>query len=222
MKNKWARLMPLALTLLAWVVIGVLAVLLVGCGSRSNTQIVADLKAKAEAYQRAPNEGIAKVIADAIAADIMAATAFIEDLPKPSMSVPDILAHPEKALDEAEDSQEDPPPYVPPKVATPDPTPEIFIEFGTWVLRIGMAGVSLTILAFAATRLFGVKLLGSLVEEVFILSALGCLIGVGLIWTGRNTWVLYATILGFVALQVYNYRAAWLPFFRKQLPDVKG
>jgi len=194
---------------------------LTGCGSRSQTQIVADIRAEAQAYQVASTPAIAKAIADALAADVIAATAQIPDLPTPTHAVHEIIADPAIMEDPAKDAQADPPPYVPPTVVTPDPTPALFVEFGTWVLRLGMAGITLSILAFAVSK--WVPVLGaftSIIEEVFILSALGCLIGVGLIWTGRNTWVLYLTIAGFVALQVYNYRAAWLPLFRTT--NIKG
>ena len=87
----------------------------------------------------------------------------------------------------------------------------ILTSFGAWALHIGLIGITLSVLAFVASR-FVPFLLGftTLIEEVFILCVAVCLVGMAILWLGQHSWVMWVSVSGFVVLRAYDIRALWV------------
>jgi hypothetical protein len=221
------RLYPLAvpaLVMLSWALIALALVWLCGCSSRQQLQVIADLRAEATAYQQTVEPAVRAQIADALAADVLAATADMPSLPKPTVSPAQIVADPAPIVARAEKSQEAPPAYEPPGPPPRNLVREELERWGTWAMRAGGVLLALAALGFflgfwPVTTLIGAigLIVRPWIDEAVILGAASICGGAALTWLADRTWIIHAVTIGTFVLVAIRYRAAWWPTVRYAL-----
>lgn len=216
----WPRILIDAALLLVMLALAAMAVCLGGCASRSQAQVVADARETALALKQAPAEKVAPIAA-ALADDVLAATANVHDLPKPTHTAAEIIADPAIEAKPAAAAAANPPPYIAPKPPAVDPLAALLTTIGTWMVRLGLAAAGLAIGLFLASLwpflAAWIAPWALLIEEVGIGGLASLLLGAGITWLGNHAWVIYVTAGAIGVVYAIRHRKHWLPVIKRVL-----
>ncbi len=189
----------------------------IGCGSRTQLQLISDARAEAKAYETAQELVKAKIGA-ILVSDVIALTENYPDLPPPTATSYAIVANPAILDKQVAATTEKPPLYVPVKCAMPDQLSVLLTSIGSKFVVIGSLVVAAAIL-FAVVSLL-VPALAKLIpfaEEAGILGAVSVLIGACFIWIGERPMLVYATAGILAIVLAIRYRKLWLPGINRLL-----
>jgi hypothetical protein len=190
-------------------------VLIPGCTSRRQVELVADARAGAQALQAEQDPGKRALIAAGLAATVIAATEQVPDLPKPKATASEIRSDPAAFAKAAEKAQADPPPFVPadqPPPRGPGPV-AILSDIGARALSIGawaaLAGVVALLLRFVPWwgigTLFSWGPLSTLAGLSASTGTFATVAGAAAMWMADYLWiVVLVSVVAGIGVAVYH------------------
>lgn len=176
----------------------VIALLCLSACSRSQLEVAADTRAGAIAYQAETDPAKRAVIADGIAAGVIATTENLPGLPDPEMTPDEIRSDPEVYRDDMLDQQEDPPEYEPPPVG--DRPADVLTEVGNTMTFWGawVGGIAALLLVVGAVGLGGAVLASPMVISIIrVAASMGtgsAIVGSGMVWLAPYWWAVVALV----------------------------
>ena len=219
MKNAFYHTVALLTT--AIVTLAIL-MLISGC-RRDQRELVADARAGAQAYQAEREPAKRALIADGLAATIIAASEEIPSLPIPKQTPAEIMSDPVSYADAGKEAQADPPPYVPADQPAPRPSPiAILSDIGATALRIGawcaIAGAVALLLRFVPWwgigSIFSWGPLSTLAGMSFSLGSFATVTGAATMWLADYLWiVVLVSVVSGIGVAFYHrreIRKAWV------------
>lgn len=196
-----------------------LVLLLASCSDRAWPQRAADLRAAALAAGQAQDQTTCDLILKAMAADILALTATMPDLPASTWTPTEIAADPEHYAEAAAERAPAYDPPAPPASAPPDRLRALGDSVLTWGGIVAAVGWALWILAGLASwapwlRLGWVGALVSspaispLVRAAAALGSSSVVVGAALSWLAAWLWLVVLACVVAAGVAAWFYRRA--------------
>lgn len=175
----------------------IIALLCLSACSRSQLEVAADTRAGAVAYQAETDPAKRAVIADGIAAGVIATTENLPGLPEPEMTPDEIRSDPSSYRDDMMDAKEDPPAYEPPPSGE-RPADQLTDIGNTMTFWGGWAGALSVLLLLVGLTPWGAWLRFPAILGIIRLGAsLGtgsAIIGSGMVWLAPYWWAVVALV----------------------------
>jgi hypothetical protein len=208
-----------------WIVVLALlmaaALVLSGCGDRSQLQVISDTRAGAQAYQKAKTPDQRAKIADGVMAGTLAATDHM-DLLSPTWTPDQILADPAPFLAAANASAADPPPYVAPQIDPPGPSPADILRgigakalhWGAWAALAGIVALLLRFVPWLSIgAIFAWGPLSTVAGLAASIGSFATVVGSAAMWLADWLWlVVLIAVAAAVIVALFHWpqiRRAW-------------
>ena len=189
-----------------------IGLMLCSCGDRSQLQVIADARAAAQAYHKAPSPAIA----DALSDDVLAATESFTDLPAPTFTPDQIIAAPAPAKANAVQSLKSPPPFQSPAGDTSknlggqiETVGKMCVYTGSGLSIFAALAAGLVLLIPAVALTLGRFM--NIIEDIGVIGVLLLLLGAAFEWLGNNIWLIWSTIAVAAGIAIIRFRPLWLP-----------